>query len=115
MEILEKDESLALLSKLSGKWIIQLTGIDGWYDESQGRHRWSVSDVLDACPFLNLDDHVQVMLDGMCILIFDHEEEAQSLFSSLPSDDNPPDSNGAKLRFHLLLFSPKDGLVNEST
>lgn len=121
MMILRNTEVIEMLARVSGKWIVEVFGLDIDWHELEGKVltqencQAAINKILAAAPFLlNSEERDQIMCEGTCVILFKAENEARQLYESLPSDDNPPsEENG--IRFYMKLYSPVDGFVTEST
>jgi len=94
-------------------WVVQVFGLEAFLGASSGTEGRSIEEVLKAAPFLNVEEHGQILHDGCAILLFGNERDAWTLFKGLPSDDNPP--LAGKLRLYATIISPDEGLVSETT
>ena len=109
MKILDDTQIMQLLAKTLKK---PCMFIGGWNFEDI-----DVDEILKAAPYLNLDDHAQILADARGYLIFDSEDEMEKYYDMTVGDDGPTDSNdyNGSARVYALTCSAEGELLNENT
>lgn len=109
--ILTVTEAMQLLAKTIQKPCIflsfQLLAEDVGFDE-----------VLKAAPYLDFNKDLQVIGDGVAIVICEDREEQQRLYRMTVGDDGPTKTNpysGTKARVYALTCNEEGKLENENT
>ena len=72
---------------------------------------------LDAAPYLNGDEHAQLLIDGEGVLVFEHVDEMWRYFDMTVGDDGPTKTNpyAGPNRVYALTCGADGGLLTENT
>jgi hypothetical protein len=117
MKTLDIFAVLQALCKASGKWGMLLTFPD-WIAQKQELNSFlDDKNRLLACPFINLQQHGQCLVDGRAYILCDSEEECQKLYGQIVGDDGPTKQNpyDGWFRVYAITCSPEGELMNENT
>ena len=100
-------EAFQALCKATKKW--------GLYVSRQGDIE--IEEDEKAVPYLSLDAHAQILLDGCGIILCDTEEEMETLYNQTVGDDGPTEANSydGPARWYALTCDPNGQLINENT
>lgn len=109
MKALTQIDAFELLCKSTKNWGIFLS-FRGGYN--------GTPDIFEAVPYLK--DHssnIQMLCDGMAILLFETEEEMEHHYYRTVGDDGPTKFNSydGECRVYALTCSPSGQLMNENT
>jgi len=111
MRTLTAIESFQLLCKSTGQWGLYISFNDWNLDESE-----YIIEAEKAAPYLDFDQHEQIIMDGRGIILGD-KAEIEKLFSLTVGDDGPTKSNPytGPMRVYALTCDSTGALSNENT
>lgn len=122
MKALTVQETLQVLAKALNRPCIYIGGWNNFIEEEGIERRHTnranfVENVLKAVPYLNLEDHGQLLADGEGIIICDTYEEMQQIYNSTVGDDGPTETNSydGYVRVYALTCNAEGILENENT
>jgi len=108
MRIIDTNDVLSELCKNSKKWGIFINTSSEYQD---------LEEVLKAAPYLNVKEHIQILIDGVGWILCDSEEEMENLYWSTVGDDGPTRKNSynGPVKVYALTCDPNGILLNENT
>lgn len=107
MILLDRTEVLKELCKQSGKYGMYIS-----FDKDQ---IWS--EICKAVPFLDFEEHIQILMDGHGWMLFDSRVEMETCYRKTVRDDGPTELNpyNGDVRVYALTCSLAGELENENT
>lgn len=111
MQILTDVQVMQALAKATGKFCMYINIFN------EGPEETFFAEVMKAAPYLNFDDHLQLMTDGGGIIVCDSKEEMEDLYEQTVGDDGPTKKNSydGTARVYALTCSNEGVLCNENT
>lgn len=108
MEALSSFQVFEKLCKATNKWGLYIS----IYEPEDGP--WEAT---KAAPYLNEKDHIQIIMDGHGIFLFDNQEEMEKCYWQTVGDDGPTKINkyNGLTRVYALTCDPTGQLHNENT
>lgn len=72
---------------------------------------------LEAAPYLNSDDDLQLLMDGCGIILCDTKKEMEGIYCQTVGDDGPTKTNpyNGPVRVYALTCNPAGALLSENT
>lgn len=112
VQILNASEAFKLLCKSTNKWGMYIS----WYPGDDINYV-DPKEVYKAAPYLNFDDHTQLLVDAEGFLLFDTEEEMCHYYNMTVGDDGPTHLNpyDGPLSVYARTCNPNGELLNENT
>jgi len=110
MKKLEISEAMQVVARSLEKPCILLHFPSDW-------ESFDLSEILEAAPYLNWEEHSQMIADEVGIIVCDSYEEMQRLYKLTVGDDGPTKTNpyNGKARIHALTCNAQGELENENT
>ncbi len=108
MQVLNSFDTLQVLCKSTCKWGMYISFFVPEHEEDEAEL---------AAPYLNLEKHMQIIIDGNGYLLFDTKEEMEEKFWMTVGDDGPTETNkyDGGTRVYALTCGPDGQLLNENT
>ena len=113
IDFINSYDILSAACKASGKWgmlisfyVPSIEEFDDPYDE-----------VMKAAPYLNFENHCQIIGDGLGYILADTREEIYKLYHQTVGDDGPTDLNpyNGIVKVYALTCSPEGKFLSENT
>ena len=105
--------------KGAAKWGVYISIFVGDVSISKddGELNDEIDEVLTALPFLNLRDHIQIILDNQGWFLFDTREEMETVYWQCIGDDGPNENNPytGPVNVYALTCDPTGQSLNENT
>lgn len=78
---------------------------------------FTYTDLMLAAPFLNIEEHGQIMLDGCGYIVCDDYAEMLATYAQIVGDDGPTPMNpyDGPVRVYALTFNADGETENENT
>lgn len=108
MKVLDSLRFAQVAAKALGKPVMYIS----IYSEGQ-----ALEEVVKAAPYLNFQDHGQVICDGYGFIVFKSLKEMNKAFWQTVGDDGPTKTNpyNGPVRVYALTISAQGRLLNENT
>lgn len=107
MKFLSQVKAACHLAGALQKWVLYISFDPGYMPE----------EILKAAPYLNSDEHLQILMDGVAIIICESAEECNLLYQQTVGDDGPTKTNTYNGPCHVYALTiDSDGQArNENT
>lgn len=107
MKKLHSAQAAEELAKAAGKWCLFISFCGE--PSSDG--------ILKAAPYLDEYKDLQILFDGLGIVLFDSEDEARATYEQTVGDDGPTPTNpyAGEARVYAYLIDPNGRGVAENT
>jgi hypothetical protein len=113
MRALSWIELPSIVARHFNKWVLYI----GFEVPSEQSFNSDLDELFKAAPYLNIQEHLQIICDGHGYIICDSEEECRNLFDQTVGDDGPTKLNSynGKANVYALVVS-NDGIsMTENT
>lgn len=110
MIVLDRHEAFAELCRATGKWGV-------WVHFGSLEGVVAIGETLKAAPYLNIEEHGQLLSDGGGVILCEGEAECRRIFGMTVGDDGPTALNpyNGPFRVYALTCDPSGQLLNENT